>query len=219
MSVASAVRVRARSLGHDLAVRGKLAHARTLARYPAELPASARVALSVAFRTPVAAGPHVDIDTGSIFKGGGRVTIGGYTVIGKGVSVITSNHLVSRANLLYELSLRHGWEVPMSAPEPTTIGHAAWVGDGVTVLPGVTIGDGAVCAAGAVVTQDVAPFTIVGGVPAKPIRRRFSDEVVAALLELAWWSWPEERIARNRRFFEADLASLDARQVRALVQA
>lgn len=107
----------------------------------------------------------------------------------------------------------------MSAPEPTTIGHAAWVGDGVTVLPGVTIGDGAVCAAGAVVTQDVAPFTIVGGVPAKPIRRRFSDEVVAALLELAWWSWPEERIARNRRFFEADLASLDARQVRALVQA
>lgn len=70
-----------------------------------------------------------------------------------------------------------------------TIGHDVWIGHGAMVLPGVSIGDGAVLAAGAVVTRDVAPYTIVGGVPARPIRTRFPPRIARQLQALAWWDW------------------------------
>lgn len=77
------------------------------------------------------------------------------------------------------------------------IGSDVWIGYEAVILAGVTIGDGAVIAARAVVTKDVPPYTIVGGVPARPIRRRFPEETIQRLLELRWWDWPRERIARN----------------------
>ena len=77
------------------------------------------------------------------------------------------------------------------------IGNDVWIGYEAVVLAGVTIGDGAVIGARAVVTEDVAPYTIVGGVPARPIRRRFPEETVSALLRLRWWDWPKDRIAQN----------------------
>ena len=75
------------------------------------------------------------------------------------------------------------------------IGNDVWIGYEAVVLAGVTIGDGAIIGARAVVTRDVPPYTIVGGVPAKPIRKRFSDAEIARLLELKWWDWPVEKIA------------------------
>lgn len=77
------------------------------------------------------------------------------------------------------------------------IGSDVWIGFEAVILGGVTVGDGAVIGARAVVTKDVPPYTIVGGVPAKPIRKRFSDEVISRLLKLQWWNWPEERIRKN----------------------
>lgn len=77
------------------------------------------------------------------------------------------------------------------------IGNDVWIGYEAVVMAGVTIGDGAIIGARAVVTKDVPPYTIVGGVPAREIRRRFSDDVIARLLELKWWDWPAERIQRN----------------------
>ena len=77
------------------------------------------------------------------------------------------------------------------------IGNDVWIGYDAVVLAGVTVGDGAIIAARAVVTKDVPPYTIVGGVPARPIRRRFSDSEIDQLLELKWWDWPEEKIARS----------------------
>lgn len=74
-----------------------------------------------------------------------------------------------------------------------TIGHDVWIGHGVTVTAGVTIGTGAVVGAGAVVTRDVDPYTVVGGVPARPIKRRFSEAQAEALQEIAVWDWPRER--------------------------
>lgn len=77
------------------------------------------------------------------------------------------------------------------------IGNDVWIGYEAVILAGVTIGDGAIIGTSAVVTKDVPPYTIVGGVPAKPIKRRFPEETISALLEIKWWNWSEERIARN----------------------
>lgn len=77
------------------------------------------------------------------------------------------------------------------------IGNDVWIGYEAVVMAGVTIGDGAIIGARAVVTKDVPPYTIVGGVPAREIRRRFSDDVIARLQELKWWDWPAEQIQRN----------------------
>lgn len=74
------------------------------------------------------------------------------------------------------------------------IGNDVWIGYEAVILAGVTIGDGAVIGARAVVTKDVPPYAIVGGVPARVIRSRFPEETVKALLRLKWWDWPAERI-------------------------
>lgn len=91
----------------------------------------------------------------------------------------------------------------------TVVGNDVWIGHGAIVMPGVTIGSGAIIAASAVVTRDVPPYAIVGGNPAKVIRQRFSDEVVADLLDIAWWDWPIDRIEARLTAIEiADLAAL-----------
>lgn len=77
------------------------------------------------------------------------------------------------------------------------IGNDVWIGFEAVILSGVTIGDGAIIGARAVVTKDVPPYTIVGGVPARPIRKRFSEEVISKLSGLQWWNWSEERIREN----------------------
>jgi phosphonate metabolism protein (transferase hexapeptide repeat family) len=75
-----------------------------------------------------------------------------------------------------------------------TIGHDTWLGHGSTILPGVTVGDGAVVGAGAVVSKDVEPYTIVGGVPAKPIRERFDRRTAERYQALAWWDWDHAKL-------------------------
>ncbi len=78
-----------------------------------------------------------------------------------------------------------------------TVGSDVWIGYEAVILAGVTIGDGAIIGARALVTKDVPPYTIAGGVPARSIRRRFDDATVEKLLALRWWDWPEERIREN----------------------
>ena len=77
------------------------------------------------------------------------------------------------------------------------LGNDVWVGYEAVILSGVTIGNGAIIGTRAVVTKDVPPYTIVGGVPAKPLRRRFDDKTVERLLALRWWDWEEEKIKRH----------------------
>ena len=77
------------------------------------------------------------------------------------------------------------------------IGNDVWIGYEAVIMAGVTVGDGAIIGTRAVVTKDVPPYTIVGGVPARQIRKRFSEEIISELLRLKWWDWPMEKIAQN----------------------
>lgn len=85
-----------------------------------------------------------------------------------------------------------GWERAMPDAWPnkgdTVVGNDVWIGYGATIMPGVTIGDGAIIATGSVVTSDVEPYAIVGGNPARTIRKRFNDKQISRLLEFAWWN-------------------------------
>lgn len=92
----------------------------------------------------------------------------------------------------------------------TVVGNDVWIGYEAVVLSGVTIGDGAVIGARAVVTRDVPPYTVVGGVPARPIRRRFDDATVERLEALRWWDWDEAKIKRNIPLIQSgNLAALE----------
>ena len=75
------------------------------------------------------------------------------------------------------------------------VGHDVWVGHGAIILPGIAIGHGAVIAAGAVVTSDVDAYDIVAGVPARPLRKRFANEICERIASLAWWDWPHDKLA------------------------
>lgn len=77
------------------------------------------------------------------------------------------------------------------------VGNDVWIGYGAVILSGVTVGDGAIIGARAVVTKDVPPYTIVGGVPARQIRKRFDEETIKKLLTLQWWNWDYEKIRKN----------------------
>lgn len=169
--------------------------------------------------------PRTHIDRGTVIRGPmtvrgkGECTIGKYCAIGEGLRIVTSNHETGRANLQVRLQRRLGFSDVSGEPRAVRIGHACWIGDNVLLLPGSGLGDGCIAGAGALVTKRFPPFSIVGGNPARVLKMRFSDAVVQVLLETAWWEWSEERMARNRRFFDADLSQLShPEQVMALIE-
>lgn len=90
------------------------------------------------------------------------------------------------------------------------IGNDVWIGYEAVILSGVTIGDGAIIGTRAVVTKDVPSYTVVGGVPAKPIRKRFDEETIQKLEEIRWWDWEEERIKKNIQAIQSgDISMLE----------
>ena len=106
----------------------------------------------------------------------------------------TQHHFTYRANDYFEGEKADEEVFDWRRAHKVTIGHDVWIGHGATIMAGVTVGTGAIVGAGAVVTKDVEPYTIVGGVPARPIRERFDRRTVERLLALAWWDWPHEDI-------------------------
>lgn len=137
------------------------------------------------------------------------VRIGRYTSIAPGCRVMGNKHPLERVSTspsFYKRGLvmatfeadngvKSEYELFDESIDPITIGNDVWIGDNVTLAHGVTIGDGAVVAANSVVTKDVAPFTVVGGVPARRIKDRFSHAVIAKLEELQWWRYSPDSLA------------------------
>ncbi len=130
-------------------------------------------------------------------------TVGKFANIAAAVRINATNHPTWRATL-HHFTYRAGDYFEGAGTEEAffawrrqhavTIGHDVWIGHGATVLPGVTVGNGAVIGAGAVVSRDVAPYTIVGGVPARLIRERFPAPVADRFQRLAWWDWPHDAL-------------------------
>ncbi|NFG42523.1 CatB-related O-acetyltransferase [Clostridium botulinum] len=83
------------------------------------------------------------------------------------------------------------------------IGNDVWIGYDAIIMPGVKIGDGAIIGTRAIVTNDVPPYTIVGGIPAKVIKKRFSNDIIFKLLKIKWWDWPNEKIKANIKHIQS----------------
>lgn len=140
--------------------------------------------------------------------------IGKFVNIAAAVRINATNHPVWRPTL-HHFTYRAGDYFEGASDETdffawrrdhaVTVGHDVWIGHGATLLPGVTVGDGAVIGAGAVVSRDVAPYTIVGGVPARLIRERFTPVLAERFARLAWWDWSHDELFAAL----ADFRSLD----------
>lgn len=98
------------------------------------------------------------------------------------------------------------WTSDVVSKGPIHVGNDVWIGTRAIVLSGVTVGDGAVIGAGAVVTRDVPPYSVVAGSPASVVKSRFPKPLSDRLLELKWWDWPEEKIKLNRFLFDDELS-------------
>jgi len=149
----------------------------------------------------------------------GPVSLGKYCAIGRHVIFQGRNHIYHKPATQVSFYREMFDEELGFDASGIEVGHDVWIGNRATVLPGVTIGHGAIIGAGAVVTDDVDPYEIVGGVPAEHIDWRFGESVREQLLEIAWWDWAESKIRDNREFFQSNLSTLpEEKQVAELVQ-
>jgi len=126
--------------------------------------------------------------------------IGKFCSIARNVDIGGFNHDYDKVTTMpvFRLNNLLGGEVAPSEDTYCIIGNDVWIAAGVNILHSATIGDGAIIGAGAVVTKNVEPYSIYGGVPARKIKQRFSDEIIADLLEIKWWNWTFKIIEQNK---------------------
>lgn len=132
---------------------------------------------------------------------GARLTIGKYCSIAKDVKIfLGGNHRPDWVTTYPFSVLWSEGEGIVGHPATkgdVTIGNDVWIGQSATIMSGITIGSGAVIGSNAVITKDVPPYAIVVGNPSRVVKYRFNAEIIAKLLQIAWWDWPEERIRKS----------------------
>lgn len=189
----------------------------------------------VRFSPHVAISDHVDLDDADLgeyvniahhvqiaaSKIGKRTSVGRYTKvrnaqIGAYCSISWDVTIGATSHMLEAPSSHAFWyrsqfglveEDASLASSPINIGNDVWIGCGAILMPGIEVGDGAVIGAGAVVTKNVNPYTVVAGVPATFLKRRFTLEDAARLEAIRWWDWEDEMIEKNIALFKSPLTS------------
>ena len=174
----------------------------------------------------VASGTHVA--KGVVIGRGTRIsepsylepcTIGRYVAIGGRLTVRSADHLMQFLNIENDLQVRTiGAPSVLGPRQMVNIGNSVWIGDSVIILSGVQVGDGAVIGAGSVVTRDVPAYSLAAGAPARFIRWRFPEPVIAVLAGFDWWNWDDARLRRNRALFEIDLTTVDPDELAAMLR-
>ncbi|BCK85155.1 CatB-related O-acetyltransferase [Pusillibacter faecalis] len=150
---------------------------------------------------------------------GDRLVIGKYCSIACGAKFLlnSANHTLRSLSTYPFPIFYEAWGTPVSEVSSAwdnrgdiVIGNDVWIGYEAVILSGVHIGDGAIIGARAVVTRDVEPYTIMGGVPARPIRKRYDEETIQRLLALRWWDFPPEQMRKCLDALEqGDLQALE----------
>lgn len=153
-------------------------------------------------------------------QGADRLIIGSYCSIGSGAAFIMAGNQGHRADWISTFPFYWMPEVPAFAGAgngflpagDTVIGNDVWIGSEAIIMPGVRIGDGAVIGTRTLITKDVEPYAIMGGNPARLIRKRFEDHLIGMLLEMRWWDWPEDQLrAAMPLLTSGDVAELHRR--------
>lgn len=149
----------------------------------------------------------------SIYSFLNPVTIGSFCSIARHVSMQEYNHITNRLSTYFVHQNIFGGSMKndITSKGGITIGHDVWIGAQTMILSGVNIGSGCVIGANSVVSSDLPPYSIAVGTPARVVQKRFSEEIIEALLKLSWWDWDIERIKRNQSLFE-DQLTLDKLQ-------
>ncbi|GLQ07466.1 type B chloramphenicol O-acetyltransferase [Sneathiella chinensis] len=146
-----------------------------------------------------------------------RLVIGSFCSIGTGTAFIMAGNQGHRPEWISTFPFHYMSEVEhfsgaRDGYQPagdTVIGHDVWIGAEAVIMPGVQVGHGAIIGSRAVVTRNVDPYSIVGGNPAKEIRKRFDEDSIAMLLEMAWWDWTDEQLGRAMPLMTSgDIAAL-----------
>lgn len=135
------------------------------------------------------------------------VKIGSFCSIADFVYIISSNHNLTYPTTFQTTSGKYAdiFKNSLGRQSPINIGNDVWIGTHAVILSGVTIGNGAVIGAGSVVTKDVPPYAIVGGIPAKIIKSRFKASTIQELEVIKWWDWEYEEIKKNKDFFITEI--------------
>lgn len=133
----------------------------------------------------------------------GKIEIGSFCSIGQNVSIQQFNHDMNRPSTygIQHQFFTGDFKDDVNSKGDIVIEDDVWIGSNASILSGVTIGRGAVIAAGAVVNKDVEPYAVYGGVPARKIKMRFSEEQIKFLENIKWWKWSRDIIMKNRGFF------------------
>jgi len=137
----------------------------------------------------------------------GRVRFGNYCSIARTAKFFTVNHPIdcfTSHAITYNPRLGYVKKDCLNRQKTLVIGHDVWIGENALVLPSVnSIGNGAIIGAGSVVTKDVEPYTIVGGNPAKPIRKRFNEETIRLLEESRWWLLEKDELIKKMDYLKS----------------
>lgn len=172
-----------------------------LINFPVTLGEGVYIAQGVDLRANVKIGDKSYVNRGTLIASG---EIGKYCSVGYNCQIGIFEHptnLISTSPYIYRHrnisnEVKPNWSMD-DINNPPIIGNDVWIGSNAIVMQGVCIGDGAIIAAGAVVTKNVEPYSIVGGIPARIIKKRFEDEVIKLLLEFEWWNKSDEWVKDN----------------------